>query len=231
MPSLQTAQLGMDSEMDAGATEPMSSESTVLTAYPQGTTNDVAPQSAFTSSLDTDTWTSSSHLGSQSRSNLRQASLALDTAYERITSLRNSINNMLNRIPPEAPGTGTSTSTTEAATTQPYHSLSSDTSIGPPHSALVLSGEQVVEELNSRAARLRSLISPSARQRLEEFESGSRNSMREEFSWDRFTQNDRSGLDRTDVRPTPTRPRTPPMPDLVIPRVRDHVDPRASAAA
>jgi len=206
----------MDSDSDARPAGQVPSE------YHQPGATDVATQSAPASSLVT--WTSSSHLDTQSRDNLRQASVALDTAYERISSLRNSINNMLNRIPPEAAGTGAiPTSNTDTSDTQPHHSSSHDASIRPPHSALVLSGEQVVEELNLRAARLRSLISPSARQRLEEFESNSRSGTRRESAW-----GDRPRLDRSNLHPVPPRLRTPPMPDLVLPRTRDLVDPRAT---
>lgn len=217
----------MDSDADARPTGQVSSQRT-LTAYHQGAT-DVGvtlPQSAFTSSSVT--WTSSPHLDSQSRNNFRQATVALDTAYERITSLRNSINNMLNRIPPEVSGIGTAASSADTSDTQPRHSLGHDASIRPPHSALVLSGEQAVEELNLRAARLRSLISPSARQRLEEFESNNRNNARREFVWERSSQTDRPRLDRSDFHPVLPRPRTPPMSDLVLPRARDLVDPRAA---
>ncbi|KAH0838618.1 hypothetical protein J3R83DRAFT_6940 [Lanmaoa asiatica] len=222
----------MDSNSDTRPTGQISSERT-LTAYHQGApdvgvTTPVTPQSGFASSPVTSSWTSSPHLDSQSRNNLRQASVALDTAYERITSLRNSINNMLNRIPPEVVGTGTLTSSTDTSDTQPRHSISHDASIRPPHSALVLSGEQAVDELNLRAARLRSLISPSARQRLEEFESGSRSNITRESVWDRFSQSDRPTLDRSDFHPVLSRSRTPPMPDLVLPRSRDVVDPRAA---
>lgn len=214
----------MDSDSDATPTRQVSSDPT-LTAYRQGATDvgpiSAAPQSAFASSPVT--WTSS--LDSQSRDNLRQASVALDTAYERISSLRNSINNMLNRIPPEV--AGTVTSSTDTSNTQPRHSPSHDANLRPPHSALVLSGEQVVDELNQRAARLRSLISPSARQRLEEFESNNGDSLRGESVRDRFSQSDRPRLDRSDHLPVPPRLRTPPMPDL-LPRVRDIVDPHAA---
>lgn len=214
----------MDSNADARTTGQVSSEPT-LTAYHQLAATDVGPVSPPQSAS---TWTSTPRLGSQSRDNLREASVALDTAYERINSLRNSINNMLNRIPPEVAGTQSSpSSSTDTNDTQPPHSLSHDANIRPPHSALVLSGEQVVEELNLRAARLRSLISPSARQRLEEFESNSRSSgnARRELVWDRFSQSDRPRLsDRSDLQP---RLRTPPMPDL-LPRARDLADPRVT---
>jgi hypothetical protein len=215
----------MDSNSDARPTGQVSSEPY---HQPEGVA-DVAPHSAFVS-----TWISSPHLDSQSRDNLRQASVALDSAYQRITSLRSSINNMLNRIPPEVSGTGTSpTSSTDTSDTQPRHSLSHDASIRPPHSALLLSGEQAVEELNLSAARLRALISPSARQRLEDFESNSRSSARlgttrRESAWDTFSQSDRRGLDRSHLHPVPPRLRSPPMPDLVLPRARDLVDPRAA---
>lgn len=201
----------MDSDLDARTTGRVSSASGYR---PEGATDAVG------TTIGTPSTSTSPRLDTQSRNNLRQASVALDTAYERITSLRNSINNMLNRIPAaEVTGTGTSTSTssTNARDAQPRTSLSHDASIRPPHSALVLStGEEVVEELNLRAARLRSLISPSARQRLEQFES-SRNHTRRD-ALDRFSQNDLPRLNRTDTtRPAPPRPRSPPMPDLILP--------------
>ena len=214
----------MDSNLDARPTGQVTVSSE---PYHQGAA-DVAPHSAFVS-----TWISSPHLDSQSRDNLRQASVALDTAYQRITSLRSSINNMLNRIP-EVSGTGTSPAgSANTSDSQPRHSLSHDANIRPPHSALALSGEQAVEELNLSAARLRSLISPSARQRLEDFESNSRSSARpgtarRESAWDTFSQSDRRGVDRSNLHPVPPRLRTPPMPDLVLPRARDHLDPRAA---
>ena len=223
--SLSPVRLGMDSSSDAGPTGRVSPEPT-LTAYRQGATGDVAvtaPQFAFPSSSDT--WTSSPPLDSQSRDNLRQASVALDTAYERITSLRNSINDMLNRIPRETAGAGTPTNSTDSGAAQPRNALSHDTSIRPSHSALVLTSEQVVEELNLRAARLRSLIPTSARQRLEEFESGNGDNTRRESVWDRFSQGDRP---RLEPLPIPPRSRTPPMPNPVQPRAADPVDPRAA---
>ncbi|KAG8220122.1 hypothetical protein J3R82DRAFT_1143 [Butyriboletus roseoflavus] len=212
------------SDPDARSTGQVSPERT-LTAYRQGAADvgTTPPQSAFASSSVT--WTSSPHLDSQSRSNLRQASVALDTAYERITSLRNSINNMLNRIPQEVAGTRTSTGSTDTSGSQPRHSLGHDASIRPPHSALVLSGEQVVEELNVRATRLRSLIPPSARQRLEEFESNSRSNARRESA---LSSSDHPRLDRSDFHLVLPRSRTPPMPDLVLLRARDYADPRAT---
>lgn len=212
----------MDSQNLDAATDQDSSEP-ALTAHHQGATGDVGVTASQlvaspSSSSPGAHWTSGPHLDSHSRNDLRQASVALDTAYERITSLRNSINDMLNRIPSEVAGTGTSTSSTDTSSTQPRPSLSHDASIRPPHSALVLSSEQVVEELNMRAARLRSLVSPSARQRLEEFESNSRHNARRESTWDRYPQSDRPRLSRSDLHSAPPRSRTPPMPDLVLPR-------------
>lgn len=216
----------MDSNSDVGPTRQVSPGPT-LTAYPQGATGDVtASRFTLPSTGSPDSWTSSTQLDPQSRNGLRQASAALDTAYERITSLRNSINDMLNRIPPETAGTGTPTSRTDTSAVQT--SLSHDASIRPPHSALVLSSEQVVDELNLRAARLRSLISPSARHRLEEFESNSRNSASRESVWEGPSQSDRPRLDRGDYHPVPPRLRTPPMPDIVLPRARDLPDPRTA---
>ncbi|KAF8446289.1 hypothetical protein L210DRAFT_3642533 [Boletus edulis BED1] len=227
----------MDSNSDTGPTGQLSSEPISVTAYNQEATDvgpgPTAPRSVVTAS-STVTWTSSPHLDSQSRDNLRQASVALDTAYERINSLRNSINNMLNRIPPEATGTGTSpTTSTDTTSTQSHHSLSHDANIRPPHSALVLSGERAVEELNTRAARLRSLVSPSARQRLEEFESNNGNNARREPVWDRFSHSNHPRLDRSDLHPTLPPLRSPAIPDRVLPLpsardLIDSVDPRAA---
>lgn len=216
----------MDSDPDARSTGQVSSEPT-LTAYHQrpAEVGVAPPQSAFVPSSVT--WTSSPPLDSQS---LRQTSVALDTAYERITSLRNSINSMLNRIPPDIAGTGTSTNSADTSDTQPRHSPGHDASIRPQHSALVLSGEQVVDELNLRAARLRSLISPSARQRLEEFESNGTSNTRRESAWDWSSQNDRPRLDRSDFHPVLPLPRsrTPPMPDLLLPRAAQRRDLRSA---
>ncbi|KAF9243770.1 hypothetical protein BU15DRAFT_71893 [Melanogaster broomeanus] len=210
----------MDSNIEP--TGRASSDST-LTAYRQVATGNATDQQSPASSSEQPTWTSSSLLDPQSQNNLRQASVALDAAYERITQLRNSINNMLSRMPTDVSGTTTS-SLTDTNTTQTHHrSLSSEADLRPAHSAVVLTnGEQVVEQLNLRAQRLRSLVSPSARQRLEEFESSSRNHARREFVWDRVAQDVRARPrpDRSEVQPVPLRPRTPPMPDLVLPRVR-----------
>ncbi|KAF9229687.1 hypothetical protein BS17DRAFT_877100 [Gyrodon lividus] len=201
----------MDSNEDIEPTGRSSSDLT-LTAYHQRATDTPADQLP----------------SSQSQNNLRQASVALDAAYERITQLRNSINNMLNRMPPEVYGTTTS-SPSDTNITQARRPLSSEANIRPPHSALVLSGgEQAVQELNVRAQRLRSLVSPTARQRLEEFESGSRDHARREFIRDRLSQADRTRPVRGDVQRVPLRPHTPPMPDLVIPRARNFVETRAT---
>ncbi|KAF8845436.1 hypothetical protein BDN67DRAFT_458142 [Paxillus ammoniavirescens] len=216
----------MDSNQNTEQTGRVSSDPT-LTAYHQGVT-DNPPDHQSTSSSEEPIWTSTALPDSQSQNNLRQASVALDAAYERITQLRNSINNMLNRIPPEVYGTTTS-SPRDSNITQPRRPLSLEANIRPPHSAIVLSGgEQVVEELNLRAQRLRSLISPNARQRLEEFESGSRNNGRRELIRERFSQGDRTRPGRADVQPAPLRPHTPPMPDLIIPRARNFLEARAT---
>ncbi|KIK99898.1 hypothetical protein PAXRUDRAFT_822264 [Paxillus rubicundulus Ve08.2h10] len=212
-------ELGMDLNQNAEQTARASSDPT-LTAYHQGVTdNPVDHQSA--SSPQGSIWTSSALPDSQSQDNLRQASVALDAAYERITQLRNSINNMLNRMPPEVYGPATS-NLEDTNTTQTRRPLNSEVNIRPPHSAIVLSGgERVVEELNLRAQRLRSLISPNARQRLEEYESGSRNHGRRELVRERFSQGDRTRPGRADVQPAPLRPHTSPMPDLIIPRAHN----------
>jgi hypothetical protein len=216
----------MDSNQNTEQTGRASSDPT-LTAYHQGVTDNPADHQSASSSEEP-IWTSSALPDSQSQNNLRQASVALDAAYERITQLRNSINNMLNRIPPEVYGTTTS-SPRDSNITQPRRPLSSEANIRPPHSAIVLSGgEQVVEELNLRAQRLRSLISPNARQRLEEFESGGRNHGRRELIRERFSQGDRTRPGRADVQPAPLRPHTPPMPDLIIPRARNFLEARAT---
>ncbi|KIJ68772.1 hypothetical protein HYDPIDRAFT_25025 [Hydnomerulius pinastri MD-312] len=221
----------MSSNRNGDLTGSDSSDS-IFTAR-QGATRNADQQTASSTARSEERpWTSDSQLNSQSQNNLRQASVALDAAYERITQLRNNINSLLNRMPSEVSGTTTgSTSTSQARSGR-----SPEPSIGPAHSALVLSGgegEEVVEQLNRRAARLRSLIPPSARQRLEDFESnsGSGGNTSSVFNWDRFSQGDHPRAERADMPQAPVvppRPRTPPMPDLVIPRALNFVETQAA---
>ncbi|KAH7883925.1 hypothetical protein F5I97DRAFT_1896824 [Phlebopus sp. FC_14] len=196
-----------------------------LTTHQQVASIDPQVSTASSPSPTGGTWTPPSlQLDNQSQSNLRQASVALDAAYERISQLRSSINALLARVPPEVSGT--------IGQTGPQ---TSGRGLGPSHSALVLSGgaagEDVVDELNLRAQRLRSLIPSSARQRLEDFESSTRGSTRREFVWDTFSQENRPRPQRDDgpqTQTSPLRPRTPPMPDLVIPRARNDLETRTS---
>lgn len=165
------------------------------------------------------TWTPVSNLDAQSRANLRQASVALDAAYERITQLRVSINRLLYRMPPES-------------TPQSPHLRSSEAGMGPDHSAIMLSSGELTEELNLRAERLRTLIPPSARQRLEDFER-TRMTRREHFQWERFLHSERPRYLRNDIPSfqttavSPLRSRSPPMPDLMVPGTRTSTQPRA----
>jgi len=166
---------------------------------------------------------STSHPGTDSRTNLQQASIALDAAYERITQLRNSINSLLHRIPPDSANT----------TTRSPPPGSSEAAIAPGHSALVLTDGEMVEELNLRSERLRSLISPSVRQRLEDFERTRSADRRDYFQWERFLHGERSRyLTRDEVTSTQTttvsslRSRSPPMSDLVVPPSRTSTDSR-----
>ncbi|KAI6133362.1 hypothetical protein EDD16DRAFT_19647 [Pisolithus croceorrhizus] len=165
------------------------------------------------------TWTPVPNLDAQSRANLRQASVALDAAYERITQLRVSINRLLYRVPPES-------------TPQSPHLRGSEAGIGPDHSAIMLSSGELTEDLNLRAERLRTLIPPSARLRLEDFER-TRMTRREPFQWERFLHGERPRYLRNDIPSSqtttvsPLRSRSPPMPDLMVPGTRTSTQPRA----
>ncbi|KAG1841314.1 hypothetical protein DFJ58DRAFT_808603 [Suillus subalutaceus] len=102
----------------------------------------------------------------ETQNSLRQASVALDAAYDRVTQLRQNINNLLNRMPPEF-----------AEGPSPVRDRTTESSIAPQHAALVLTGSDTPEsdvDFNTRVQRLRTIINPSARQRLEDFESMSR---------------------------------------------------------
>ncbi|KAI6045154.1 hypothetical protein EDC04DRAFT_2638794 [Pisolithus marmoratus] len=164
------------------------------------------------------TWTPAPGLDAQSQANLRQASVALDAAYERITQLRISINRLLNRVLPES-------------TPQSPRLGGSEAGIGPDHSAIMLSSGELAEELNLRAERLRTLIPPSARQRMEDFER-TRMTRREPFQWERFLHGERPRYLRNDVPSfqtttvSPLRSRSPPMPDLMVPGTRTFTQPR-----
>ena len=169
-----------------------------------------------------DSWPSTSHPVTDSRTNLQQASIALDAAYERITQLRNSINSLLHRMPPESTNT----------TTRSPPPGGSEAAIAPGHSALVLTDGEMAEELNLRSDRLRSLISPSVRQRLEDFERTRSADRRDYFQWERFLHGEGSRYFRGEVPSTQTttvpslRSRSPPMPDLVVPPSRASTDSR-----
>ena len=193
---------------------------------------DAIPTSSSATSQDTrphtpvpnEIWLSASHPGITSRTNLQQASVALDAAFERITQLRNSINNLLHRMPPDS------------SNATPHSPLpgSSEATISPGYSALVLTDGELVEDLNLRSERLRTLVPPSARQRLEDFESTRVTGRRYNFQWERFLHGERSRYLRDEVPSTqtttvtPLRSRSPPMPDLVVPHTRTSTGPRGS---
>lgn len=208
-----SAQSGMNPHRN-GAQSPDASPGSGLTGH----------DSTTPPSSSSDAWPPAPPLDSHTHSSLRQASVALDVAYERITQLRDSISILLNRVSPDSD-----------ATSHPQPRLQdTDSGIGPGHSALVLSGGGLVEELNLRAERLRSLISPSARQRLEDFETARGTGRRESFQWERFLHGERERpiYLRNDAPPvqttaSPQRSRSPPLPDLMIPRFRNASEPRS----
>ncbi|KAH7929364.1 hypothetical protein BV22DRAFT_1125810 [Leucogyrophana mollusca] len=145
----------------------------------------------------------------ETQNTLRQASVALEAAYQRITQLRNNINHLLNRMPPAF---------------AELQSPASDSSIGPPHSALVLtdgSASETDPELLRRTSRLRELVPSSARQRLEDFEMSSRRRL--ENTRDVSTQGSRLRSQRWDAssdppsQTMPSRTRSPPLPDIPVP--------------
>ncbi|KAG2142529.1 hypothetical protein BD769DRAFT_1661861 [Suillus cothurnatus] len=149
----------------------------------------------------------------ETQNSLRQASVALDAAYERVTQLRHNINNLLNRMPPEF---------TEGPSSTRDRTIES--SIAPQHAALVLTGSDAPEsdvDFNTRVQRLRTIINPSARQRLEDFESMSRR--RRGSTSERPLEVSRHRSQWWDTpadipsRTLPPRPRSPPLPDLILP--------------
>jgi hypothetical protein len=149
----------------------------------------------------------------ETQNSLRQASVALDAAYERVTQLRLNINNLLNRMPPEF---------TEGRLSA--HNHTPESSIAPQHAALILTGSDASEsdlELDRRVQRLRTIVSPSARQRLEDFESMARR--RRASASERTLDMSRNRSHRWDIsadppsRVLPPRPRSPPLPDLILP--------------
>ncbi|KAL4068372.1 hypothetical protein V8B97DRAFT_901379 [Scleroderma yunnanense] len=187
------------------------------TGHSEATPPHTPPQSS-----PSDSWLSISHPSTHNRTNLQQASVALDAAYERITQLRNSINSLLHRMPPDSINT-------TPRSPRPGNSVAA---FAPGHSALVLTDGEMVEELNFRSERLRTLISPTVRQRLEDFERTRSTNRRDYFQWERFLQGERPRYLGDDV-PTmqtmtvsPLRSRSPPMPDLVVPRTRTSTDSR-----
>lgn len=149
----------------------------------------------------------------ETQNSLRQASVALDAAYERVTQLRRNINNLLNRMPPEF-----------AEGPSPARDRTTESSIAPQHAALVLTGSDAAEsdvDFNTRVQRLRTIINPSARQRLEDFESMSRRRRGSTSERPLELSHHRSQWWDTPAdspsRILPPRPRSPPLPDLVLP--------------
>ncbi|KAG1825570.1 uncharacterized protein BJ212DRAFT_1474969 [Suillus subaureus] len=149
----------------------------------------------------------------ETQNSLRQASVALDAAYARVTQLRHNINNLLNRMPPEF-----------AEGPSPARNRTTESSIAPQHTALVLTGSDTPEsdvDFNTRVQRLRTIINPSARQRLEDFESMSRR--RRGFTSERPLEVSHHRSQWWDTpsdipsRALPPHPRSPPLPDLILP--------------
>lgn len=162
----------------------------------------------------------------ETQNSLRQASVALDAAYDRVTQLRHSINNLLNRMPPEFAEGRTST-----------RDSTPESSIAPQHAALVLTGSDVSEsdlEFNRRVQRLRTVVPPSARQRLEDFENTTR--YRRTSSSERTSHMSRNRSQRWDTdisadtpsRALPPRARSPPLPDLILPANNNQWNPPSS---
>lgn len=155
----------------------------------------------------------------ETQNSLRQASVALDAAYEHVTQLRHNINNLLDRMSPEF-----------AEGPSPTRDRIPESTIAPQHAALVLTGSNAPEsdmDFNTRVQRLRAIINPSARQRLEDFESMSRR--RRGSTSERPLEASRH---RSQWWDTPAdipsrilpRPRSPPLPDLILPsNNRTHV--------
>lgn len=149
----------------------------------------------------------------ETQDNLRQASVALDAAYERVAQLRHNINNLLNRMPPGF-----------AEGRSPARGRTPESSIAPQHAALVLTGSDAPEsdqDFNRRVQRLRTIINPSARQRLEDFENMARR--RRGSTSERASDVSRNISQWWDApadvpsRMLPPRARSPPMPDLILP--------------
>ncbi|KAG1889354.1 hypothetical protein F4604DRAFT_1950281 [Suillus subluteus] len=149
----------------------------------------------------------------ETQNSLRQASVALDAAYDRVTQLRQNINNLLNRMPPEF-----------AEGPSPARDRTTESSIAPQHAALVLTGSDTPEsdvDFNTRVQRLRTIINPSARQRLEDFESMSRRRRGSTSERPLEVSGHRSQWWDTPAdipsRILPPHPRSPPLPDLILP--------------
>jgi hypothetical protein len=147
------------------------------------------------------------------QNSLRQASVALDAAYERVTQLRHNINNLLNRMPPEF-----------AEGASPARDRTPEPSIAPQHAALVLTGSDAPQsdvDFNTRVQRLRAIINPSTRQRLEDFESMSRrrSGSTSERPLDASRHRSQWWDTPADIpsRTLPPRPRSPQLPDLILP--------------
>lgn len=162
----------------------------------------------------------------ETQNSLRQASVALDAAYDRVTQLRHSINNLLNRMPPEFAEGRIST-----------RDSTPESSIAPQHAALVLTGSDASEsdlEFNRHIQRLRTVIPSSARQRLEDFENTARH--RRASSSERTLHMSRNRSQRWDTdtsadtpsRALPPRARSPPLPDLILPANNNQWNPPSS---
>jgi len=151
----------------------------------------------------------------ETQNSLRQASVALDAAYERVTQLRHNINSLLNRMPPEV------------AEGRSSESVRDNTQ----HAALALTrSDAFVSDMdfNVHIQRLRTIVSPSARQRLEDFESTAR---RTRGASEHTLETLRSQQQRLNpsadppTQPLPPRARSPPLPDLILPASNRNAQP------
>jgi hypothetical protein len=133
---------------------------------------------------------------------LSQEALGLTDALHRLQHLRHSLAELTDSLPPDS------------------QTHSSDQSIGPNHTAIVLSDATAEDDAVPDIQRLRSTIPPAIMERLEEYEADSR--QHSESASRGFS----SGALRTPIsrqastsRTQPTY-RAPPFPDLVLPARR-----------
>ncbi|EIW86380.1 hypothetical protein CONPUDRAFT_148473 [Coniophora puteana RWD-64-598 SS2] len=183
---------------------------------------------------------------------------ALEAAYLRIRQIRDSIEHLRRTMPTPPSGTppddfqweiepdGNARSAPENATSASIGrarigagNSEAAGGMGPSHAGIVLAGAEDAE-IERRIQRLRSIISPSARQRLEDFETHTqrrRGSVRESDA----PRGIEPGAGSTSTAPlsvarvppaaaTRGRPRSPPLPDLLLPPRPAPANPPARSA-